>query len=200
VVLGYPKPDSMNSTLFKREELLSLRKYAKNGGSLLITTGARGDYDLPESLGSLKIFHEMTGIKKYQYSILFNLDKSTYVKSKMNIILRDFPSHPIFGSFTDQDQLIIGKSTYFSLLSDTDAEPILFSPTKTFARSYLSKKKFIAEKKPLLVVNNYYKGKVAAVAFSNFLSQNQEFGINAGSNKKFLIGLLKWLVNFEPEE
>ena len=75
VVLGDPHPvNEINETqlLFSPTELATLKTYVDQGGSLLVTSGARGDYNYENSHGSLRVLQSLTGIIRYHYTILFH--------------------------------------------------------------------------------------------------------------------------------
>ncbi len=192
LIIGNPKPRKSTDLLFKPSEIKHIKDYLKKGGNLLITSGARGDYNLENNLGSLRVFHNITGISRYHYSILFHMTKIHYSQKKINLIIKEFPKHPIFKNFNTKDEIIFGKSTYFTISPKKNAEVLLYSPNNTDAHFYLSDEEKTINKKPIFIVNEYFEGKVAIIATSEFLSKNKLSGIGVGSNKKFLFGLLSW--------
>ena len=192
VIIGKPKPQKRTELLFKPSELKKIKDYVKKGGNLLITSGSRGDYNLANNLGSLRVFRKLTGIIQYHYTILFHMTENQYIQKKTNLIIKEFPKHPIFKDFNSKDKIIFGKSTYFTLNPESNANVLLNSPNNTDAHNYsLDEEKTIGNV-PIFVVNEYFKGKVAIIASSEFLNMNKLSGIEAGSNKKFLFGLLSW--------
>ena len=192
IIIGNPKPRKGTELLFKPSELKKIKSYVKEGGNLLITSGARGDYNLANDLGSLRVFYKLTGITSYKYALLFHMTKNHYFQKKVNLIIREFPKHPIFNNFNSKDKIIFGKSTYFTLNPKSNANVLLNSPNNTDAHNYSLDEEKTIDNVPIFVVNEYFKGKVAIIASSEFLSKKELSGIEAGSNKKFLFGLLSW--------
>lgn len=192
IIIGNPKPRKSTELLFKPSEIKNIKDYLKNGGNLLITSGARGDYNLANNLGSLRVFYKITGISRYNYAILFNMIKKNYYQKKVNLIINKFPKHPIFKDFNSKDKIIFGKSTYFTMSPNKKAKVLLNSPSNTDAHYYLLDEEKTVNKSPIFVVNEYFEGKVAIIASSEFLSNNRLCGIEAESNTKFLFGLLSW--------
>ena len=195
IIIGNPKPRKSTELLFKPSEIKNIKDYVKKGGNLLITSGARGDYNLANNLGSLRVFHNIAGISQYHYAILFHMTKNHYFQKKVNLIIKEFPKHPIFKDFNSKDKLIFGKSTYFTLKPKSNAIILLNSPNDTDTHYYALDEEKTIDNVPLFVVNEYFKGKVAIIATSEFLSKNKLSGIEAGSNKKFLFGLLSWFLD-----
>ena len=194
IIIGNPKPQKNTELLFKPSEIKNINDYVKKGGNILITSGARGDYNHAKKLGSLRAFYNFTGISQYHYVILFHMTKIHYIQKKMNLVIKEFPKHPIFTNFTSKDKIIFGKSTYFTISPNKNAEVLLNSPSNTDAHYYLLDEEKTIGKVPIFVVNEYFKGKVAIIATSEFFSKSKLNGIEAGSNKKFLFGLMSWLL------
>jgi len=192
VIIGKPKPQKRTELLFKPSELKNIKDYVKKGGNLLITSGSRGDYNLANNLGSLRVFRKLAGIIQYHHTILFHMTENQYAQKKTNLIIKEFPKHPIFKNFNSKDKIIFGKSTYFTISPKKNAEILLNTPNNTDAHYYLLDEEKTIDKVPIFVVNEYFKGKVAIIASSELFSKNKLNGIEVGSNKKFLFGLLSW--------
>ncbi|QEE15502.1 ThuA domain-containing protein [Promethearchaeum syntrophicum] len=195
IIIGNPKPRKNTELLFKPSELKKIKEYVKRGGNLLITSGARGDYNLANNLGSLRVFYKLTGINRFHHAILFHMGKNHYFKKKVNLIITEFPKHPIFNNFCSSDRLIFGKSTYFTINPKSNVNILLTSPKSTDIHYYSLDEEKTINKVPIFVVNQYFKGKVAIIATSGFFSKNKMHGIEVASNKKFLFGLLSWFFN-----
>ena len=192
IIIGNPKPRKSTELLFKPSEIKNIKDYVKKGGNLLITSGARGDYNLANNLGSLRVFHNLAGISQYHYAILFHMTKNHFSQKKINLVIKEFPKHPIFKNFNSKDKIIFGKSTYFTISPKKKAEILLNSPKNTDAHYYSLDEEKTIDKVPIFVVNEYFEGKVAIIATSELLSKKKLVGIEAGSNKKFLFGILSW--------
>ncbi len=194
ILLGNPKPITENEWLFQPNELQALKKYVADGGNLLLTSGARGDYNFTHEFGSLRVLYNLTGIIQYHYALLFHTDPQIYKIKKSNLVISEFPSHPIFHDFTSEDYLVFGKSTFVSLGEDLGAESLLFAPTNTHAHFYQNKTKTPIRSEPLLVVNEYYRGKVVTLSSSSIFSKNPLNGYKVGANSKLINGIINWML------
>jgi hypothetical protein len=192
IIIGNPKPRKSTELLFKPSEIKNIKDYVKKGGNLLITSGARGDYNLANNLGSLRVFHNLTGIVQYHHAILFHMTENQYSQKKTNLVIKKFSKHPIFKNFNSKDKIIFGKSTFFTISPKKNIEVLLNSPNNTDAHYYLLDEEKTIGEVPIFAVNEYFEGKVAIIASSEFLSKNKLSGIEAGSNKKLIFGLLSW--------
>ena len=112
--MGNPQPKFRGEQLFTPPELRTIKAYVKSGGKILITTSNRGDFNHSNSLGSLRVLHKITGIVQYAYALNYMTDPEQYIDQKSNLIIRDFPHHPIFEDFTPDDYLVFGKSTFLT--------------------------------------------------------------------------------------
>jgi uncharacterized membrane protein len=199
IVLGDPKPKTKNERLFTAEEISAIKKYVKEGGRLLITSGARGDYALAETLGSLRAFYGISGVVQYHYAVLYHSAPECNFESKMCLTIPNIPKHAIFSNFSNDDRLIFGKSTYLTLHPDSKAKVILTAPKGSKSHSYRNKEKKAVDDAALMVVNKYHEGKVMAVASSDFLNFEDITPQEQKSNEKLLKGILSWLFSAEIE-
>lgn len=194
IFLGNPKPVSENRLLFTLDELKILKQYVAGGGNLLLSSGARGDYNFNHEFGSLRVLYNLTGIIQYHYALLFHTDPHIYQQKKWNIKVSLFPSHPIFRNFSTKDYLVFGKSTFFSLGEDLDVLPLILAPEKSQAHFYQNKQKTPIRQEPLMVANEYYKGKVLSLSSSSLFTRNAHNGYLAGANQKLINGIFDWFL------
>lgn len=200
IVLGDPRPVKETELLFTPQEVKTITSYVARGGSLLVTSGARGDYNYKTSSGSLRAFSQLTGITEFHYAVLFHQQSRKYLTKHWNIVIDAFPAHDIFQEMTDSACIVLGKSTYFTLRQSTlPSLPILLSESNTQSHHYATKAKQMVGAVPILTAKEYKLGRVVTVASSSFLSRNPLNGIVAGSNVKFLQGICRWLLSEERD-
>ncbi len=195
IILGNPQPKYRDEQLFTSPELRIIKKYVKSGGKLLITTGNRGDFDHPNSWGSLRVFYKLTGIVQYAYAVNYISDPDQFIGKKTNLIIRDFPNHPIFEDFAPNDNLIFGKSTYLTIHPEVSSTVLLTTPKLTQCHNYATKQKTKLGSQPIFVYNRYSEGLTVVLGSSSFLTEDPTSGITAGSNSKFVKNLLEWILD-----
>ncbi|MHA1585561.1 MAG: hypothetical protein ACTSVU_02930 [Promethearchaeota archaeon] len=195
LILGNPRPNNNSEILFKTEELLNIKKFVKNGGSLLITSGSHGDYNFENSFGSLRIFYRLNGIQRYYYSILYHPDKELTYHKKYNLIFNSFPEHPIFSEFEPGEKIVLGKSTFFNIHPEVNVTLLLHTLPGTMLQDFDTQHKLSASNQPIMVSHKYYKGKIVTIAASNFITNDPESGVSVESNSKLLKGIFNWLLS-----
>ncbi len=193
LILGQPTPISNKKELFSPQELKNIKGFVKKGGNLLITSSARGDYNFEHKLGSLRSFYQLTGIVQYHYSLLYHTHPENYFKKKWNLLIDEFPDHPIFHNFKKGDQLIFGKATYFSMAEDMEVSTAVQTSQDTYYHSYLNqKKKKLPLVSPIMIANEYFKGKVVVLGTSKILLKDPSCGYIAKDNRKLINGIFNW--------
>lgn len=196
ILLLNPRPISKAQLLFTPLELKTLKRYVRQGGSLLIAVGARGDYGIPRPLGSLRVFYPLTGITKFQNMLLFQTQTALYGVKRTHLRITKFPRHQIFSHFIAGDVLILAKCTGFTFYPESHAQVLLKAPEETQALSYTARsQKFNIGSIPLLVINNVHRGRVATIASSELFTANPSCGYPAAANLKLLHGLFAWLLH-----
>ena len=194
VVVGDPHPINDTESLFSPRELTTIKNYISRGGHLLLTSGARGDYNFENSFGSLRVFYPLTDITQFHYAMLFHKQSGKYLSKRWNLVIDTFPDHPIFQKMTTRDKIVLGKSTYFTL-RPTHSSPVLLSDTNTWYHKYASKTKQSVGAVPLLTAMEYGQGRVVTVASSSFLTRDPLNGVTVEANSKFLQGICSWLLS-----
>ncbi|MHA1745863.1 MAG: hypothetical protein ACTSWW_07675 [Promethearchaeota archaeon] len=192
VVLGNPHPINETEPLFTHREVKKITNYVAHGGSLLLTSGARGDYNFEPAFGSLRVFSHLTGITQFHYTVLFHQQAHKYLTKRWNIVIDEFPAHPIFQEMTSQDSIVLGKSTYFTV-RPTHSPTVLLSDTNTQFHNYATKTKQPVGAVPILTAMEYGEGRVVTVASSSFLTRDPLNGVTVKANSKLLQGICRWL-------
>jgi hypothetical protein len=196
VVLGHPRPVNETESLFTRQEVKNITSYVARGGNLLLTSGARGDYNFEPSFGSLRAFSHLTGITQFHYAMLFHQQAHKYLTKRWNLVIDVFPDHPIFQEMTPQDSIVLGKSTYFTV-RPSHTPTVLLSDPNTQSHNYATKTKQRVGAVPILTAVEYGQGRVVTVASSSFLTRDPSNGVTVESNTKLLQGICRWLLSEE---
>lgn len=195
IICGNPVPKYRDELLFTSQELRALKEYMKFGGNLLISSANRGDFNFPNSTGSLRVLYNITGVVQFAYALLYSRHPKDYAHKKSNFIYQEFPTHPIFEEFTEGEKIILGDSTYLTTHPDIPATVLLQTPPTAWQHDYKSKQKEKLGQAPVMVVNEYKKGKCISLGSSSFLTTDPENGVKAAQNAKFVAKMFDWLLS-----
>ena len=197
IIIGEILPaDNQRDHLFRAEEIQSLRRFVKGGGNLLITSSSGGDFNYDGSQGSLRALSALTGVKQFFWGELFNKELGCYYETPENLILTDFPNHPIFKNI---NRLIFADSTYLKVATNETNEKckmLLECPEHTIFRSFETEKIRKVGKVPLIVMNSYEEGKTISIANTYFMTPDSKYGIGLADNQQFMKNIIEWLVQF----
>ncbi|MFX1303961.1 MAG: hypothetical protein ACFE9X_11460 [Promethearchaeota archaeon] len=189
IILSTPKNISL-----KESEIKTLESYVRNGGSLLITSSTGGD------LANKTNLNELT--RKFGFEFVSDeiYDSVNYVNLQKRPIITRFKPHVI----TEQIKRIVFSSSCSIQILDfiedeknVKLEWILQSGLNGWRKRY-DGENWIEEdcpKIPLMVVVEYYKGKV--VGFGNlsiFSSLTREYGFSAFDNDILIANILSFLM------
>jgi hypothetical protein len=200
ILLGHPIPrEKIKDLLFTQEEIITLKEYVKKGGALLISSGSRGDYDYPADLGSLKVLNTLSGVKRFHYGILMNPMPEYHLEKKYDLLIpkieENSDSKSVLKLEIKGKPLILSKCTRLELDSDLTPMTVFTSPPHTHFHSYQTKKTTRVDQVPLVVANNYFKGRVLSLATSQIFISDPTVGIKAGANTQLVKNSLSWLLN-----
>jgi len=188
VILSTPK-----NTSVKANEVKILESYVRNGGSLLITSSTGGDYTNKTNLNDLT--------RKFGFEFVSDEinDSVNYVNLQKRPIITRLRPHVI----TEQiKKIVFSSSCSIQILDFVEDEKnvklewVLQSGLNGWRKRY-DGKHWIEEdcpKIPLMVVVEYYKGKV--VGFGNlsiFSSLTREYGFSAFDNDILIANILSFL-------
>jgi len=189
IILSTPKNINL-----KPNEIENLENYVKNGGSLLIFSSSGGDYTNKTNLNELT---QMFGFKFESDEVN---DSMNYVFLQKRPILTKLKPHFI----TEQVKKIVFSSSCSTKTIDfvEDEKNIKIEELIELGLNGWRKKydgeKWIEEdspKIPLMVIVEYYKGKVVAFGNSSiFSSLGQEYGFTAFDNDILIANIIRWLV------
>ncbi len=189
IILSTPKNINL-----KQGEIEVIEKYVSNGGSLLLISSTGGDFTNKTNLNDLtqKFGFEFVSDEIY--------DSVNYVNLQKRPIITRFKPHII----TEQIKKIVFSSSCSTQILDfvedennIKVQWVLESGLNSWRKRY-NGESWIEEdspKFPLLVVTEYYKGKV--VGFGNlsiFSSLAREYGFSALDNDLLIANILRFLI------
>jgi hypothetical protein len=172
---------------FNKLELQAIKKFVGEGGSLFLTTGAGGDMDTPMKVGSIRVLYKMTGVRRFWNGVIQE-SSSHFLVNKQNVLVTELFNHPITEGITE---VVLPNCTFFTL-SEEDVEDIIVTSEKA-EFSYLSDNEIGAiGTVPICAVSEFFNGRTLTIGSSDWLLEN-DFGLDAGDNLKFLMNCIKWL-------
>ncbi|MBD3194752.1 MAG: hypothetical protein GF317_06840 [Candidatus Lokiarchaeota archaeon] len=173
---------------FTPDELKAIKRFVGEGGALFLTSGAGGDNDTPMKKGSIRVLYKITGVKRFWNGIIYESTKKFMVK-KHNLLFNDLYTHPITKGITE---LILPNSTFFSITEGDVDDLILTSDKAEFEYNIDGEVNQIGPV-PVCVASEFYNGRCVTLGSSDFLLEDQDFGLDAGDNLKFFKNIMKWL-------
>ncbi|MFX1327193.1 MAG: hypothetical protein ACFE91_03490 [Promethearchaeota archaeon] len=189
IILSTPKNINLNP-----KEIEILESYVKNGGSLLIISSSGGDYSNNTNL------NELTRKFGFEFELDEIFDSVNYVNLQKRPILTKFKPHVI----TEQiKKIVFSSSCSIKILDFIEDEKnvkidwIVKSGLNSWHK-YYNGEQWIEEdspKIPLMVVVDYYKGRV--IGFGNlsiFSSLAREYGFSALDNDILIANILSFLI------
>ncbi|MHA1339758.1 MAG: hypothetical protein ACTSRZ_09740 [Promethearchaeota archaeon] len=194
LILGniLPAPNQKDH-LFSKDEIKTIKKFVYNGGNLLITTSAGGDFKYPKSKGSLRVLVSINSVKIYWWGELFHEDPNYYYKEAECLVFNKFPPHPIFNNIS---KLIFTDCTFFEIDEEIEPSPeILLKTTKNTAfRYYKDYSEYIVDSVPIIILRKFGLGKSISIGSTYFMLDDKKYGIYLADNKIFFANLIKYLV------
>ena len=172
---------------FSQEELRAIKKFIGEGGGLLLTSGEGGDSDISMKLGSIRVLYKMTGVRRFWNGVIQEAS-SNYLIKKKNILITELFKHPITEGITE---LVLPNSTFFTL-TEEDVEDLIITSEKAEFKYYSDDEIGALGPVPICVVSEFYNGRCVTIGSTDWLLED-DFGLDAGDNLKFLSNILKWL-------
>lgn len=172
---------------FTQEELRAIKKYVGEGGGLLLTSGDGGDKDIPMKNGSIRVLYKMTGVKRFWNGVIQESPGSYLIKKK-NVLITELFNHPITEGITE---LVLPNCTFFTL-TEEDVEDLIVTSEKAEFRYYSDDEIGALGPVPICVVSEFYSGRCVTIGSSDWLLED-DFGLDAGDNLKFLSNIIEWL-------
>lgn len=172
---------------FTKDELLAIKRYVGEGGSLFLTTGEGGDRDVPMKLGSIRVLYKMTGVKRFWNGLLQEAP-SHFLVNKQNILVTELFNHPITEGITE---VVLPNCTFFTI-TEEDVEDIIVSSEKAEFKYLIDNDIGGVGTVPVCVVSEFFSGRCVTIGSSDWLIED-DFGLDAGDNISFLTNIIKWL-------
>ena len=176
------------SDKFTPDELKSIKKFVGEGGGLLLTSGAGGDNDIKMKEGSIRVLYKLTGVRRYWNGTLLETGSNFLVKKK-NILITELFSHPITKGITE---LVFPNCTFFEL-AEEEVEDIIVTSEKAEFRYFNDDDIGEVGQVPICVVSEFFGGRCVTLGSSDWMVEDNDFGLDAGDNLKFLENIIKWL-------
>jgi uncharacterized membrane protein len=176
---------------FSPDQLTSIKKYVGEGGSLLLTSGPGGDQDIPMKLGSIRVLYKLTGVKRFWNGTILEAPNNFMVERK-NLLINDLYAHPITKGVSE---LVFPSCTFLSL-SDEEVDDLIYTSEKAEFKYFVDDDVDEVGQVPVCVVSEFYNGRSVTFGSSEWLLEDNEYGIDAGDNLKLLKNVINWL-NFE---
>jgi hypothetical protein len=172
---------------FNKDELLAIKRYVGEGGSLFLTTGDGGDKDIPMKSGSIRVLYKMTGVKRY-WNGLIQEAPSHFLVNKQNILITELFNHPITEKISE---VVLPNCTFFTI-TEEDVEDIIVTSDKAEFKYFIDDEIGGVGTVPVCVVSEFFSGRCVTIGSSDWLIED-EFGLDAGDNISFLSNIIKWL-------
>lgn len=172
---------------FTQKELRAIKKFIGEGGGLLLTSGEGGDNDLPMKLGSIRVLYKMTGVRRFWNGVIQEAP-SNYLVKKKNVLITELFKHPITEGITE---VVLPNSTFFTL-TEEEVEDLIVTSEKAEFKYYSDKEIGALGPVPICVVSEFFNGRCVTIGSSDWLLED-DFGLDAGDNLKFLSNIIDWL-------
>ena len=98
-------------------------------------------------------------------------------------------NHPITVGITE---LVLPNCTFFTI-SEEDVDDIILTSEKSEFQYYSDEERGALGPVPICVVSEFYNGRSVCIGSSDWLTEDSDFGLDAGDNLKFLSNIIKWL-------
>ncbi|MFW9882664.1 MAG: hypothetical protein ACFFG0_57105 [Candidatus Thorarchaeota archaeon] len=173
---------------FTQAELKAIKKFIGEGGGLFLTSGDGGDRDIPMKQGSIRVLYKVTGVRRFWNGIIQEAPSNFLVK-KRNLLVTELFNHPITEGITE---LVLPNCTFFTI-SEEDVDDIIITSEKSEFRYYVDDDVGALGPVPICAVSEFYEGRSVTIGSSDWLTEDGDFGLDAGDNLKFLTNIIEWL-------
>ncbi|HEA70940.1 MAG TPA: hypothetical protein ENH98_03335 [archaeon] len=173
---------------FSHDELKAIKKFTGEGGGLLLTTGGGGDRDIPMKKGSIRVLYKVTGVRRFWNGIIQEAS-SNYLVKKSNVHITDLFKHPITKGISD---VILPDCTFFTI-TEEDVEDIIVTSEKAEFKYNIDNKSGPIGPVPICIASKFYNGRSICIGSTEWLTEDSDFGLDAGDNLKFLTNIIEWL-------
>jgi len=172
---------------FDSGELRAIKKFIGEGGGLFLTSGDGGDRDTSMKEGSVRVLYKVTGVRRLWNGVIQESSSNFLVKKK-NVLITDFFNHPITAGITE---LVLPNCTFFTI-TEEDVDDLFVTSEKAEFRYSVDHALGAIGPVPICVVSKFYNGRCITIGSSDWLLE-EDFGLDAGDNLKFLSNIMEWL-------
>jgi len=172
---------------FTPGELQAIKRFIGGGGGLFLTSGERGDRDSPMKKGSMRVLYKVTGVRRFWNGVIQEASSNFLVKKK-NVLVTELFNHPITTGITE---VVLPNCTFFTI-AEEDVEDIIVTSEKAEFRYSADDAIGAIGPVPICVASNFYNGRCVTIGSSDWLLED-DFGLDAGDNLKFLTNIIEWL-------
>jgi uncharacterized membrane protein len=171
---------------FTPDELKAIKRFVGEGGGLFLTSGSGGDENIALKQGSIRVLYKVTGIRRFWAGTIME-SGSNFLVSKENVLVTELFSHPITEGISE---VVFPNSTFFTLTEEVE-DIINTSEKSEFL--YTTNDKGGIGPVPICAVSKFFEGRCVSLASSDILLEDNDFGLDAGDNLKFIANIIKWL-------
>ena len=172
---------------FTQVELRAIKRFIGEGGGLFLTSGESGDRDSPMKKGSMRVLYKVTGVRRFWNGFIQEASSNFLVK-KTNVLVTELFNHPITTGITE---VVLPNCTFFTI-AEEDVEDIIVTSEKAEFRYSVDNAIGAIGPVPICVASNFYNGRCVTIGSSDWLLED-DFGLDAGDNLKFLTNIIEWL-------
>ncbi len=173
---------------FTQDELRVIKKFVGGGGSIFLTSGDGGDRDISMKNGSIRVLYKMTGVRRF-WNGLIQESSSNFIVKKKNVLVTELFNHPITEGISE---LILPNSTFLTI-SEEDVDDIILTSEKAEFKYYTDEDIGAIGPVPICAVSRFYEGRCVTIGSSDWITEDSDFGLDAGDNLKFLSNIIEWL-------
>jgi len=174
---------------FTPDELVAIKRFVGEGGGLLITSGDGGDQDIAINEGSLRVLYKVSGVRRFWNGHLLE-SASHFLVKKNNLQITELFNHPITKGITE---LIMPNSTFFTITEEDEVDDLIVTSEKTEFRYHYDNTVGEVGPVPICIVSRFHTGRCVTLGSSDWMMEDDDFGIDAGDNLKFLENIIQWL-------
>ena len=171
---------------FTPDELQAIKRFVGEGGGLFLTSGSGGDANIPLKEGSIRVFYKITGVRRFWAGTIQEAG-SNFLVSKENVLVTELFTHPITEGISE---VVLPNCTFFTLTEEVED---LINTSEKAEFLYSNNDKGSIGPVPICAVSKFYEGRCVTLGSSDIFLEDNDFGLDAGDNIKFVENIIKWL-------
>jgi len=171
---------------FTPGELQAIKKFVGEGGGLFLTSGSGGDENIPIKQGSIRVLYRITGVRRFWAGTIIEAG-TNFLVSKENVLVTELFSHAITDGISE---VVFPNCTFFTLTEEVED---LINTSEKAEFLYKNNDRGSIGPVPICAVSKFYEGRCVTLGSSDILLEDNDFGLDAGDNLKFVENIIKWL-------